>query len=158
MRIGRKAMLGIAVALLLAATALTTAALGSAFRSADTPPDLSASGGKATAPFKKTKCKMQACAWVNNDGTLLSATKNVLGVTKASTGVYCVQLDKIDATQVQFVLTTVDYFHTGTAQNVTAQWYSPDPGVFWCFGNEITIKTYTDASTSIDAAFVLAIP
>jgi hypothetical protein len=161
MTVRLKVAIGLAVAFLVATAALTTGALGSGSHStAGAPPDLAPSSHKATAPFGKTKCKMQACAWVNKNGTLIAATKAVVGVTRASDpGVYCVQLaSKINATQVQFVLLTVDYYNTGTAQNVTAQWYSPDPGFNWCFGNEIAVKTYTDAGTLVNAAFVIAIP
>jgi len=158
----RKAALGLALALVAATAAtLATGAFGS--RSAATPPDLAVNVPKATLPFaKKPKCKMQACAWVDNDGTLIWG-KNVVASTRISDpGVYCVQLkDSIKAVNVAFVLLTIDYFNTGTATNVSAQWYSPDPGAFWCTGNNITVKTYGNeggASASVNAAFVIGIP
>jgi hypothetical protein len=156
----RKAALGLALALVAATAAtLATGAFGS--QSVATPPDL-AKSPKATLPFaKKPKCKFSACAWVNKDGTLIWG-KNVVGSTRAQDpGVYCVQLkDSIKAVNVANVMLTIDYYNTGSADNVTAQWYSPDPGFFWCFGNEIAVKTYGNeggTSASVNAAFTIGI-
>jgi hypothetical protein len=157
----RKAALGLVLALVAATAAvLATGALGS--RSAATPPDLAVKSTKATLPFAKNpKCKLSACAWVNKDGTLIWG-KNVVGSTRVSDpGVYCVELKSgIKAVNVANVLLTVDYFNTGTATNISAQWYSPDPGAFWCFGNEITVKTYGNeggTSASVNAAFTIGV-
>jgi len=166
MTFGRKAILGVAFALIAAtAAALATGALGS--RSAATPPDLvrtsTKPAGFATLPLsKKPKCKMRACAWVNKDGTLIAGV-NVVGATRVSDpGVYCVELkSSIRAPEVAFVLLSVDYFNTATATNVTAQWYSADPGFFYCNGNNITVKTYANeggTSATVNAAFVIGVP
>ena len=76
-------------------------------------------------------------------------------------GVYCVQLkDGIKAVNVANVMLTIDYFNTATATNISAQWYSPDLGVFWCFGNGIAVKTYGNeggTSALVDAAFTIGI-
>jgi hypothetical protein len=157
----RKAALGLALALVAATAAiLATGALGS--RSAATPPDLAGESPKATVPFAKTpKCKLTACAWVNRDGTLIWG-KNVVGSTRVNNpGVYCVRLkDSIKAENVANVLLTIDYFNTATATNISAQWYSADPGFFWCFGNEIAVKTYGNeggTSALVNAAFTIGI-
>ena len=157
----RRTALGLAIALIAATAAvLATGALG--FRSAATPPDLAVKVPKATIPFaKKPKCKLTACAWVDNDGTLIWG-KNVVGSTRVSDpGVYCIQLkDSIKAVNVANVMLTIDYFNTATATNISAQWYSPDPGAFWCFGNEIAVKTYGNeggTSALVNAAFTIGI-